>query len=219
MTVKILKSQVSPGFELAVADFAQAMRDWRAHMKRVEADKKNGVEGIEKHEPYARPYAPELIDAAVDEEGNPDYEIVDDGPTPEQILIAKKSALFSEVLQAEAAAAEKIVPSAKRRLFNLQESSIYEADTKLAADLKKKKKGRIAKVWDAALGKDVDAVVIEEKEIRAQRPAKDTAHLDAQAERREKLNALALKSAQAIADIQDLTADNVDDWKMPDFTV
>ncbi len=219
MTAKILKSQVSQDFELAVANYAQAMREWRAHMKRVEADAKNGVEGIEKHEPYARPYAPELIDAAVDEEGNPDYEIVDDGPTPEQILVAKKSVLFQAVLQAEAAAGEKIVPTGKRRLFNLQESSIYESDAKLAADLRKKKKGRIAKVWDAALGKDVDAVAVEEADIRAARPKKDTDHLDAQAGRREKLNALAMKSAQALADIQDLTADNVDAWKMPDFTV
>lgn len=219
MTVQIPKSSISPEFELAVATFAQDMRDWRAHMSRVAADERNGVQGIEKHEPYARPVATDLVDSAVDEEGNPDYEIVDDGPTAEQILVMKKSALFGEVLRAEAAAGEKIVPSAHRRLFNLQESAIFAADAKLASDLRKKKKGRIAKVWDAALGKDVDMVAVEESEIRAQRPAKDTAHLDAQAERREKLNALAMKSAQAIADIQNLTADNVDAWKLPDFTV
>ena len=219
MTAKIPKSQVTPQLELDIANFAQAMRDWRSHMARVEEDKKNGVEGIEKHEPYQRPIASDLVDAAVDEDGKPDYVIVDDGPTAEQILNSKKAALFGEVLRAEAAAAELVVPTAKRRLFNLQESAIYAADEKIAADLKKKKKGRIAKVWDAALGKDVDAIAVEAADLRAQRPAKDNAHLDAQAERREKINKLAMISAQAIADIQDLTADNVDDWKLPNFDV
>jgi hypothetical protein len=219
MTAQILKSHMTPQLELEIANFAQAMRDWRAHMARVEEDRRNGVEGIDKHEPYQRPIASELVDSAIDEEGNPDYEIVDDDPTPEQVLMTKKAALFGEVARSEAAAAEKIIPSAKRRLFNLQESAIYAADEKLAADLKKKKKGRIAKVWDAALGKDVDTVAVEAADLRAQRPAKDNAHLDAQAERRERLNALALLSAQAIADIQDLTADSIDDWKLPNFDV
>lgn len=219
MTAQIPKSQVTPQLELDIATFAQAMRDWRAHMALVEKDKRDGIEGIDRHEPYPRPIAPELIDSAVDEDGKPDYEIVDDGPTSEQLLNAKKAALFGEVLKAESIAAELVVPAAKRRLFNLQEAAIYAADEKIAADLKKKKKGRIAKVWDAALGKDVDAIAVEAADIRAQRPEKDTAHLDAQAERRERINKLAMISAQALADIQDLTADNVDDWKLPNFDV
>ena len=219
MTTQIPKSQVTPQLELDIANFAQAMRDWRAHMARVAEDDKNGVHGIEKHEPYQRPIASDLVDAAVDEDGNPDYVIVDDGPDPEQILNAKKSALFGEVLRAEAVAAENIVPTAKRRLFNLQESAIYEADEKIAADLKKKKKGRLAKVWDAALGKDVDTIAVEAADLRAQRPDRDNAHLDEQARRRERINKLAMISAQALADIQDLTADNVDDWKLPNFDV
>ena len=219
MIARIPKSQVTPQLELDIANFAQAMRDWRAHMARVAEDEKNGVQGIEKHEPYQRPVASDLVDAAVDEDGNPDYVIVDDGPNAEQVLNARKAALFNEVLKAEAIAAEKIVPAAKRRLFNLQEAAIAAADEKLAAELKKKKKGRIAKVWDAALGKDVDAVTVEAADLRAQRQAKDNDHLDAQAERREKFNKLAMISAQAIADIQDLTADNVDDWKLPNFDV
>lgn len=219
MTAQIRKSQVTPQLELEIATFAQAMRDWRAHMERVEKDKRDGIEGIDRHEPYPRPIASDLVDSAVDEDGNPDYVIVDDGPTAEQVLNAKKSALFNEVLKAEAIAAEKIVPTAKRRLFNLQEAAIGEADEKLAAELKKKKKGRIAKVWDAALGKDVDAVTVEAADLRAQRSAKDNDHLDAQAERRGRFNKLAMLSAQALADIQDLTTDNVDDWKIPNFDV
>lgn len=219
MTTQIPKSQIWPEYELAVAEFAEAMRNWRAHMARVKQDEENGVQGLDKHIPYPRPIAPELVDRAVDEDGKPDYEIVDDGPTAEQLLAHKKALLLALLHEAERDAQEKIVPQAKRRLFMLREAAIRNADVELAFELKKKKKGRLAKVWDAALGREVDAVSIDAADIREQRPPKDTEHLDAQDERRKRFNELALQAAEAAAEIDDLTADNVDSWKLPDFQV
>ena len=219
MTVKIPKSQTWPEYELAVAEFAEAMRNWRAHMEKVKKDDEDGVQGIDRHTPYPRPVAPEIVDRAVDEDGKPDYEIVEDGPTAEQILAHKKAMLLSQIHEAEVVAGEKIVPYAKRRLYMLTESAIRNADVDLAAELKKKKKGRLAKVWDAARGIEVDAIAVEAADLREQRPQKDTEHLDAQDERRKRFEELALRAAEAAAEVGDLTADNIDDWKIPDFQV
>lgn len=219
MTAQIPKSQIWPEFELSVAEFAEAMRNWRAHMERVKKDEDEGVEGIEKHVAYPRPVAPEIVDRAVDENGSPDYEIVDDGPSAEHVLAHKKAVLISRIHDAEVAAGEKILPYAKRRLYMLREAAIRNSDIDLAVELKKKKKGRLAKVWDAARGIEVDAIAIEAADIREQRPAADTEHLDAQDERRRKFEELAMRAAEATAEVGDLTAENIDDWKIPDFQV
>lgn len=218
MTAQIPKSKIWPEFELDVAVFAQAMRDWRGHMGRVGDDERNGVRGAEKHVAYPRPIAHVLVDEAVDENGNPDYEIVDDGPTAEQIVAFKKGQLFNAVIEAERAASEIIVPFAKRRLFNLREASIRNEDGRRALDLSKKK-GRLSKMWDAALGKEVEVSGVNPADIRELRSDDENEFLDAQDERRARLAALELESAQALADIQDLTADDIDSWKIPDFKV
>lgn len=219
MTAQIPKSQTWPEYELVVAEFAEAMRTWRAHMEKVKRDEEIGVQGIDRHVPYPRPVAPELVDRAVDEDGKPDYEIVDDGPTAEQILADKKSLLISQIHEAEIAAGEKIVPYAKRRLFMLREAAIRNADIDLAVELKKTKKGRLAKVWDAALGREVESMAVEAADVREQRPRKDTEHLDAQDERRRRFEELAMRAAEATAEVGDLTVDNIDDWKVPNFQV
>lgn len=219
MTAQIPKSQTWPEFELAVAEFAEAMRNWRAHMKRVKQDEDAGVQGIERHVAYPRPIASELVDRAVDENGNADYKIVDDGPSPEQVLAQKKSVLLAMIQEAERDAGEKIVPYAKRRLFMMRESAIRNADVTLAAEMKRRKKGRIGKAWDAIRGIEVDAVLVEAADVREQRPQKDTEHLDAQDERRARFEQLALRAAEAAAEVGDLTAENIDDWKIPDFQV
>ena len=198
MTVKIKLSAVrGTNFELEVAHFAQAMRDWRVHMNLVAADEKNGVSGIDRHHPYPRPIASEIVDSAIDEDGNPDYEIVDDGPKPEEILAAKKNELFRMVTIAEHAAAAAVAPVGKRRLQNIQEANIR---SRMSSD-----EGLLKKVAGALRG---TARKISDE---------DAAHLQDQVDRRERLAEIELIAAQAHADIEDLTSDTIDGWQIPTF--
>lgn len=213
MTYKILKSQAFHGFEPAVAAHAFEMRNWREHMARVAEDERLDVRGIAKHVAYPQPSAHPLVAAAVNESGVVDFEIVDDGPTPEQVLAAKKADLLGSVSRAEVDAIAAVVPAGKQRLFNLRESDIRQADMRLAASLTPKS-SIVASVASAVgITKPVDVAA----EIEKQRPAADTQHLADHVERRRKIDIIQRFAAQAQFDIEDLTLDNIDAWKMPDF--
>lgn len=94
-------------------------------------------------EPYPAPIAhPDIVAAVktdIAADGNvtyvPDFEIVNDDPTPEQILAAKKEALFHAVSQAEAVAIDAVqLPPGKRRHANIREADIRAKDHQAAAD-------------------------------------------------------------------------------------
>jgi len=125
---KILKSQVGPTFQADVAAYAKEMMDWKAHMAAVAADKAAGVPKEKAHAPFPPPIAPADVAAAVDDTGTPNYVIVDDGPTPDQVLAAKKQALISEIQEAEVAQIEKVIPAAKLRAAEFRAADIQVAD-------------------------------------------------------------------------------------------
>lgn len=214
MTVKILKSEIAaiPGFEVAVARHAAFVREHAEHMARVAADEKNGVEGIAKHQAYPAPTAHPAIARAVDGSGNADFKIEDDGPTAAEMLTAKKTQLAMKLGAAERAAGDAAWPIAKRRLDNLRASDIGASDNARAQEIAAKR-GPIAK---AILGpKDPKSVLQEATEAR---PAADTAFLEDREARHQKITAIERVAAQAHADIEDLTAENIGAWKTPDFT-
>lgn len=124
---KILKSQVGPTFQADVAAYAKEMTDWKAHMAAVAADKAAGVPKEKAHAPFPPPIAPAIVAGAVDDTG-PNYVIVDDGPTPDQVLAAKKQALIGQIQEAEVAQIEKVIPAAKLRAAEFRAADIQVAD-------------------------------------------------------------------------------------------
>jgi hypothetical protein len=213
---KILKSAADgvPDFEVKVAAHASELKSWRAHMSRFGEDEKNGVTGIEKHWPLQRPTAHPLVETAVNESDDAAYEIVDDGPSIEQVLAAKKADLLTLVSAAERAAIEAVVPAGKRRLFNLRESDIRNADAACAGKLMSERSGVINSIISATgLSKPFDVAAA----VADARSSEDSRHLVDQDDRRKKIEAIERIAAQAHHDIEDLTIDTVDGWTAPAF--
>jgi hypothetical protein len=214
--IKIPKSQTDliPGFEAEVAAHAFAIKSWRSHMQRVADDEKNGVTGIDKHWPLHRPIAHPQVAQAVNENDEAAYEIIDDGPTLAQILAAKKMELTTKVSAAEQDAIAQVAPLGKRRLFNLRESDIRNADAAVAAKIgAEQQKGIVASLTSIFQSKpfDMDAAVTEA------RASEDTQHLADQDDRRRRVGEIERIAAQAHHDIEDLTIETVDGWTSPVF--
>jgi hypothetical protein len=200
------------GFSVAAAAHAFELKSWRAHMARVADDEMNDVPIERRHVAYPRPRAHPLVERAVDENDEVDFEIVDDGPTAEEKLAARKVELFHEVSIAEHKAIDAVVPTAKRRFFNLREAAILDADRTKSALLWASNAGLVKKVTGAAMSADQIAARVE-----SERPAGDTTFLREQTERTDRLAAIQLAAAKAHHDIEDLTAETVGGWKLPTF--
>jgi hypothetical protein len=199
-------------FAVVAQAHAVEVKVWRAHMARVMEDAANEVPIERRHVAYPRPRAHPLVERAVDEKDEVNFEIVDDGPTAEERLAARKADLLREVSIAENKAIDAVIPPGKRRFFNLRESTIQEGDKAKAIALSASNSGLLKKITGNALTADQIAAQIE-----AERPAEDTALLKAQKERRARLEAIQLIAAQAHHDIEDLTAETIGSWKLPTF--
>ena len=127
--VKILKSHIGPSFANEVASYGQQLSEWKEHMAHVAADKAANVPKDKAYAPYPAPVAPAEVMSAVDENGHPNYQIVDDGPTPDQVLSAKKQALFDRVSIIEDQAIQKIIPHGKLGILNYRSQQIEAKDT------------------------------------------------------------------------------------------
>lgn len=214
MTVRILKSTIAgiADFPAQAATFAVEMKNWRAHMARVKEDEgKPDLPPIERHWAHPRPSAHPLVERAVNENCEADFEIVDDGPTPDQVLEGKKNDLLNRVSVNEQVALASIVPIARRRSFEIRENDIRNSDSKMAADLTPGLLKKAAVALGAAQPIDVAA------EVAKRRPAADTKHLEEQDDRRRRCDVIIRASSQAMADIDGLTLETIDGWKIPDF--
>jgi hypothetical protein len=218
MTYRIPKSVVrdAGALEVEIANFAHEMRQWRAHMRRVAEDEKNGVEGIEKHHPLVKPSGHPTVEAAVNEHDQADYEIFDDGPSPEELFAAKKADFNNRVMQAEADSIAAIIPPSKHRFFILRESAINEEDGQRASECLERMQSSLRKVGEAiGVMKPIDL----QKEIEKLRSPEDNAFLAEQRSRRERISKIQMKAAKAQHDIDDLTIETVDSFKLPDFSI
>lgn len=212
MTHRIPRSAIAPGFEVAVAAHALEMRNWRAHEAAVVADRTAGVEPAKRHVSYPRPSAHPMVLASVNENDAADYAIVEDGPTPAQILQAKKIELLGAVARAEADAIAAVVPAGKRRLMNLRENDIRIADSAFAASLMPR--NVVGKVAEAVgIVKPIDVAAL----VEANRPAADTAFLADQDKRRAAIDAIERAAAKMQSDIEDLAPGAIDAWAMSKF--
>lgn len=182
-------------------------------MARVAEDEAKDVPAIDRHMPFPRPLDHELVEAAVNENDEMDFKIVDDGPTPDQVLREKKSQLLLAIARAENEALEAIVPAGKRRLLNMRHNEIRAADAERATKIVDGR-GKMAK---AASAVGLISAPDLEAEVAKVRPAEETEQLDRYAEREKKFAGIHRAAAQAAHDVEELTIDNVDDWKAPDF--
>ena len=214
MKQKIAASAIAgiKDFAAAAASHAVEMKAWRAHMTRVKQDEKNDVPIERRHVAYPRPRAHPMVERAVDENDEVNFEVLDDGPTAAELLATRKAALMHEVSIAENRAIDAIVPAGKRRLFNLRESDIRMADAAKAKALAASNSGLLKKVAGRTMTPEQMAARIE-----AERPLEDTALLRAQEERGARIEAIQRAAAQAHHDIEDLTAETIGGWKLPPF--
>jgi hypothetical protein len=230
MSLKVPKSLIA---KVGIDDLAKAVADhkaehsaWSAHMARVEADAKlppiprpafadyakdkdpaaalrKALEVYEanvatRHQPYPAPIPHPLVDRALD-----GFVVIDDDPTPDQVLADKKLALIHKVAEAEAQAIAAVLPPlGKQRAFNMREQDIANADAAVVAalsDAVRTDPAKVAKAVERARSKD------------------DTDFLKAQADRRARSEAIARAAARMMSDVEDLTADTIDNWRMASF--
>lgn len=139
MTHAFKKSELAGlhNFDVTVAAYANDARTWRAHMERVEADIKNPPRspGLQ-HMAYPRPVAHPLVMAAINEAGDADYKVVDDDPTPEQVLRRKKDDLISEISRTETEALSYLVAPGRARFYNMRAADIIADDQRRASKLR-----------------------------------------------------------------------------------
>jgi hypothetical protein len=101
------------------------------------------AERLAHHDPYKAPVAHSDIIASVAttvaKDGTTtfaaDFEVMNDDPTPAEILATKKSSLLIQVTQAQdAALAAALLPVGKRRSADIRENDIRANDAKVASD-------------------------------------------------------------------------------------
>lgn len=197
-------------FDLEAAHFAEQIRHWLHHEKMVESQKGKDIPPIERYTPYARPRAHPLLEAAVDDAGNVSYEVDDD------TLETRKNELTERLLQAEHAAIAAVVPARSVRHFAQLENDIRQKDAELRQMMmeRKAKPGILKRIFKS------DALDVQELEsaVAEQRTEKNTEHLKAQLMRCDRVAAIQKIAAAALHEIEGLTLDNIEQWKLPDFT-
>lgn len=194
--IKIAKSVAAsiPDFELRVAAHASEMREWAAQMKIAKEHEGNDkIPPLERYVERPRPREADVVESAVNEANDAEYEIVDDGPTPAQRLEARRAELAAAVSRAEEAEVAKVISPLKVRLHEIRRSDIAASDAALIqgamrdvdaervkfTDLSQRhfdaaarlaaKPGIIGAVIKAVVGKSDDVVLLEaqEKELSA----------------------------------------------------
>lgn len=213
--LKVLKSRIGPSYQVDVSTYAAELAEWKAHMAKVAADKAAGVPKEKANAPYPQPSAPPLVAGAVDETGKPNFQIVDDSPSPDDVLSAKKTALITAVRIAENAAIRRLIPEGKVRTYGARQNSIIAADAdREAAALAAQPVSTLAKMGEVV---GIDAKKDHARahaDAMAARPAPDVKFMQDQESRSTKMKAIEAAVIQMESDIEDLTAANVDKWKM-----
>lgn len=154
------------------------------------------------------------IASAVNENGEPDFELIDDSPTPEEVLVAKKNALSAQLAVAERIALESITPARKRRLFSILERDVKSADADRVNNLMKRLQSK------SLASEEADTIrekITNPELLLADRPREHQQFMREQAARQTRCDEIARLAAQASSDIEDLTVENIDSYQIPDF--
>ena len=154
-----------------------------------------------------------LISAAVDAKGAISYELVDDSPTPDQVLQTKKQALFEQVSIAEFEAKQKVMPVGKQRLMNLKRSDIYIEDEKRSNEQIEAINSSPEKARGA-----MNAALEHPDFHRKARDKKSNEFLDDFDAKRVAIEKIERWGAQLHSDIEDLTLDTIDAWTFKPYS-
>ncbi len=188
-----------------VIEYGAELKLWSEHMERVARDEKNpNLVPAARHVAYPRPTADRDIELSVDENFQPNFEILDDGLTAEQKLAIKKNTLSNIVTAHENAALEAIVPSLKRRYFAIREAEIIRLDQSAQ------------QAFLIENGPATTPQQLEDATLKS-RSDEDARFMEEQAERNSKMDKIIRAAAKAHHDIEDLTAENIDAWKPVSF--
>jgi hypothetical protein len=128
--------RANPDIEVQIAAHAHEVREWNEREKRVAQDAKNpNIPDIERWAPCPFPDAPNgWVASAVDKDGNADYQVENDDPTPEDLLPLRKDELVAKLRSAEAEAHNAVLASNKRPLRQMvaQDIATKDAETRNA---------------------------------------------------------------------------------------
>ncbi|MCK1507555.1 hypothetical protein [Bradyrhizobium sp. 18] len=183
--------------EVEPENYSRALRAWEA-------------KALEQIHPIPKPVAHPDIVAAVNGQGYVDFEVVNDDPTDEEVLRGKKNELLSRIHRAELAAIDQALPPpGKRRLANLLETDIHAADN----ELRKTMLAEPIPQLDGSISNRSPASI--EKSVALIRKKHHTQHLADQESRRAKVDVIVRAAAQAMSDVEDLTADNIEAFRIP----
>ena len=199
--VKKSVATVLGDFQGRVDKFASELSAWAAHMQRVATDAGNlKLKPEERHAPYPRPTAHPDVEMSVNENFQADFSIADDGPTEDEVLSAKKNELYSRVSAAEKEAIDAVEHPAKRRFFNIRRAEVAKADKK-AAEAAVRSKSNL----------DQDGL---DKAIKKARKKEDADFIAQSDARQARIDEIIRAAAKMHHDIEDLTIDTIDSWKM-----
>lgn len=224
MTYRVGRSKIAafPDFGAEVARYVGDLNAWHEHAEKAKTDPE--------YHPYPRPVAhPEVVAAVSERAGDagvpvfvPDFIVEDDGPTPEQKLRAKKNILLAHVSDLEREAAHAVLPIGKRRIHFMREAEVRFNDSKRRSDLinvehqRRQSAGFLERMRERIAGKKSDEPSIADIVEKARDPKADEFLARADAINA-KLRAIELHGAELHAEIEDLTEENVDDWKPAPF--
>lgn len=191
-----------------IYNFAKEKQEWVEREILVEKTK-DEEDPTKKYASYPPPTAHGEVMAAVNESGDPDYEIVDDMHVLNAaIFIGKKNELFNLVSKTENDEKQKVVPAGKERFWRLKEQSILDMDSVVR---------RQVQIDYYNKEEEVDILKLEEYIIQ-QRTPENQKFMEAQAERADQLKHIDLWGAEQHSEIADLTDETIDTWKMKPYS-
>lgn len=254
-------------FPQAVGTYVDELNEWREHMLRVESDK-NAVEAApardafdspsdyvaaqkdwqartdQLHQPYPKPFPPlPLFEQFVDVDAAGAYvasiEIINDDPTPEQLLVARKARLTLQIQEDETRAIEAAMPANKVRYLTMRKNGIDALDAMALKDLalrvqdeslklaamqvafsqEKDEEARASAAADiVAQSKVFEDVMKTHREpweyLRSLRSDHDNALVDDVAARNDAVNEIRRKVAEMLYEVDDLTVETVDAFQI-----
>lgn len=223
----------------AVSSYAEAVRKWTEHHERVKADalrpqppepipedflenhefetayQQWAREAEERHQAYPMDHHHPAIMAAIRIDGGtvrPDYELVDDTPTPEEVLRSQKDALLQLILQEEVRRKGVVSPPGRARHMMLQLREVQERDRTRMSEYMENLNLTGLKVGSAeqkdALRRSMD--------YRADhgRSPEDQRFMDTLEDIQAQQSKIDDRASELMGEVEDLTPSNIDDWKL-----
>jgi len=186
--------------------FAQANTDWN-----------NAV--ANRPTLYPEPLSHPEIVACLNDAGDPDFVVVDDGPTDADKLMERKNILFKELRESEESLRNSVIPPAKMRLYGLKYNAITTADQNRFNEWLARANEKFAIDVAAAKESGEDEPKFPPTPAPEQlRPEIDQKFMEEQSARQARIDAIVLWAAQAESDIDDLTLETIDSWTLQPFS-